>query len=44
MRMGELRLVFQEMPGPGEECVLVEAEDANGRSVNGGVVRMVWLN
>lgn len=32
----ELRFVCREMPGPGEGCVFVECEDANGNSVNAG--------
>lgn len=34
--MKELHLVFTAFPRPGGECVFVETEDANGRSVNCG--------
>ena len=34
--MSELRLVFTALPGPGDECVFVEAEDASGRSIKCG--------
>lgn len=34
--MSELHLVFEDFPGPGNECVFVEAEDKYGRSVNCG--------
>lgn len=34
--MKELHLVFEDFPGPGKECVFVEAEDKYGRSVNCG--------
>lgn len=34
--MSELRLVFRAFPGPGDECVFVEAETAKGKSVNCG--------
>lgn len=36
MSMSELRLVFTALPGPGDECVFVEAEDASGRSIKCG--------
>lgn len=32
----DLNIVFTGSPGPGNECVFVEAEDKNGRSLNAG--------
>ena len=32
-----LHLVFADFPGPGNECVFIEAEDSSGRSLNAGV-------
>jgi hypothetical protein len=31
-----LRLLFKAAPGPGDECVFIEAEDASGQSVRAG--------
>ncbi|MGM0584253.1 MAG: hypothetical protein ACQEUZ_06350 [Pseudomonadota bacterium] len=33
--MADFRMIFRDLPGPADECVFVELEDAEGRSVDG---------